>query len=465
MKKYIFLATALLFCSRYTLAQQLPLYSQYYAVPFLYNPSMVGFNDVNACLIHKSMWVDIPGAPVTSALTFDGPIKQKNIGLGIALFNDVTDITQRVGFSTAYSYKLVMNDNSNFRFGLSMGVLDNKIDFSRIVVKNQNDPFLYSQAMNKITLDATAGVMYFWKQLEVGAAVPQLFANKLDYKSNEGNAYYDLTRHYLVSAKYTFTVNKEKGMNVYPLVVVRYAKNTPLQYDINAVFDWDKMGWVGLTYRSNYAMGMNIGFRLYKTLRAGYAYDLAIGPIKTYSGGAHEIMLGYTFGKKTEPPLPKTDDTAERMRQQTMTDSMLYVLKKKDQDQQAQIDSMRSEINKLKARQDSIKNNNLNIGLNTDSWIQLKATRSEFSDDAGKSIEKGYYVVVGSFKSMANAQKQKDNFSSKGYPNAKIMTNTKSGYLCVYVLFTNPSDPETAKKELKKARTIMSDAWILEVTD
>ena len=443
--------------------QQLPLYSQYYSVPFLYNPSMVGFKeDVNAYLIHKSMWKDIPGAPVTSAVTIDGPIREKNIGLGVSLFNDVTDITQRMGFNTAYSYRLAVNDNSNFRFGLSLGVLDNKIDFSRIVVKNMNDPFLFNQTRHKITLDATAGVMYIWKDLQVGVAVPQLFANKLKYTgSNESSAYYTLTRHYTGSVKYTYPINKEKGMSISPLVMVRYAKNSPFQYDINAIFDWEKIGWAGLTYRSNYAVGMNIGLRLNKTLCAGYAYDLVIGPIKTYSGGAHEIMLGYTFGKKEEP---KIDDSAERLKQEMMVDSVLLTLKQKDQKQQTEIDSMQNDIARLKAQQDSIKKSVVAANANDD-WVKQKASRDEFNDDAGKSAEKGYYVVVGAFKSMANAKKEKDNFISKGYMSTSIMTNTKSGYLCVYILYAKPEDPETAKSEVKKAREIKPDSWILQVTD
>ena len=465
MNKKNILLTLAVFSASLSIAQQLPLYSQYYSVPFLYNPSMVGYtDDVNAYLIHKSMWVDLPGAPVTSALTLDGPIKEKNIGLGMALYNDVTDFTQRMGFNTSYSYKLMINDENTFRFGLSLGVLDNKIDYSRIKVKNMDDPFLYDQIRHKITLDANAGVTYIWKDLQVGIAVPQLFANKLKYINDESNAYYQLTRHYIASAKYTFPINKEKGMSISPIVMVRCAKNSPVQYDINAIFNWDKIGWAGVTYRSNYAVGLNIGFRFKKTLCAGYAYDLAVGPVKSYTGGAHEIMLGYTFGKKTEEA-PKVDNSAENLRKEIMVDSMLMVLKKKDENQQVQIDSLKDQVSKLKAKQDSIKQNINSKSVDAESWIQLKAKREEFNDEGGKSAEGGYYVVVGAFKSIANAQKQKDNFATKGYKDAKIMTNTKSGYLCVYVLFTKPDDPETAKKELKKARTIMPDAWILEVTD
>ena len=83
MKKLIGTSIAILSMIGTVNAQQLPLYSQYYAIPFLTNPSLAGNTDfVNASLIHKSMWKDIPGAPVTSAFTIEGPIAEKNIGLG-----------------------------------------------------------------------------------------------------------------------------------------------------------------------------------------------------------------------------------------------------------------------------------------------------------------------------------------------------------------------------------------------
>ena len=35
-----------------------------------------------------------------------------------------------------------------------------------------------------------------------------------------------------------------------------------------------------------------------ENLRIGYAYDYSIGPLQGYSGGTHEISIGYFFNKK-----------------------------------------------------------------------------------------------------------------------------------------------------------------------
>jgi hypothetical protein len=42
-------------------------------------------------------------------------------------------------------------------------------------------------------------------------------------------------------------------------------------------------------------------------IKAGYTYDIAINKIRKYIGGAHEIYLGYTFGKRNSPSEEKKE--------------------------------------------------------------------------------------------------------------------------------------------------------------
>jgi len=75
-------------------AQQIPLYGQYFYNPFIYNPAFTGSDDVaNVYLIHRAQWLDMPGHPTTTALTLDGAIKPKKIGVGVSIYSDKTDFT------------------------------------------------------------------------------------------------------------------------------------------------------------------------------------------------------------------------------------------------------------------------------------------------------------------------------------------------------------------------------------
>jgi type IX secretion system PorP/SprF family membrane protein len=306
MKKYFIFLTIVVVSillwsegGRGVFAQQLPFSSQYYSNPFVVNPAYTGFTStINAYLTHRSQWVSVPGAPQTSYLTVDGPLETKNLGIGLKVYSYSTDILSREGAFATYSYKIKVNDDNALRFGLALGMLANKIDFAKADVHDINDPFLLQQQQNKTVFSADFGLLYTWKKLEAGFAVPQIFAGKTKYGGFSGDySYYNLSRHYQGSIKYTVEVSKDKGITAYPLIMFRSVSGAPFQYDVNAVVDWKKIGWFGITYHSSYALAVSAGIR-YKNLCLGYAYDIGMSQIKTYTGASTEFLLGYVFNKK-----------------------------------------------------------------------------------------------------------------------------------------------------------------------
>lgn len=446
--KKIFLAVASLLALGGA-AQQLPLYSQYTILPYLYNPALVGFSgEVNSSLMHRSQWKGIPGAPVTSVFTTEGAIQEKNMGIGLTVFNDNTDIIQRLGFYGMYSYHLKLNDDQKLLFGLSFGVQNQRIDFTRAVIKDDGDPYLmFKTAQRKTFLDATLGVTYMWKTLEVGLAVPQLIGNQVEYNNTTGSSWFYNTQHYLFTAKYSYMFNEEKGMSVYPLVLLRYAKGSPFQYDINAVFDWAKRGWAGLCYKSNYAVGVNVGFRVNNSLRAGYAYDYSINSVKNFIGGAHEFFLGYTFGGRKESEEPFTPPTAG------VSDSVIKELSAINEKQTEEINKLKTEVEELRMKQDSVK-----LAISQPPVEIVKA--EEFKTESGAAVSKGFYVVIGAFKNVSNAENLKSAIAGK-YPNADLFFNKNRGFHYVYV-FKSDSLKSAEEVELEMQKQY-PDAWIFDL--
>ncbi|MES2140273.1 MAG: PorP/SprF family type IX secretion system membrane protein [Bacteroidota bacterium] len=291
-------------------AQQLPFSSQYYSNPFVLNPAFTGINEnISVFLTHRSQWTGLAGAPQTSYFTIDGPIRAKNSSLGLKVYSDVTDIISRVGAFGNYSYKFKISDSNNLYFGVACGIFDNKIDFSKAQIRDTDDPFLSQQSQHKTVFSADLGIVYVLKRLTVGFAVPQILGNRLKYPIISGdNGYYNLNRHYQGTAKYVFDVSKEKAIIAYPLIMVRSVKGAPLQYDVNGVIDWKKIGWLGATYHSNYAMAISAGLR-YRGFSVGYAFDLGISKIRSYTGSTSEFLLSYIFqNKKEEERFVKVED-------------------------------------------------------------------------------------------------------------------------------------------------------------
>lgn len=431
-------------------AQQLPLYSQYTAISYLYNPAFAGIRDeVNASLLHRNQWRGVAGAPTTSLFSLEGPVPVENIGIAGTVFQDVTDITQRTGFYTSYSYKLKINDDQKLFFGASLGFLQQRIDLSGSVIRDENDPMLFNRDnLRKNFVDATFGLAYTWKSLEAGFAIPQLTGSKIQYSGTGASSYYYMARHFLTSLKYTFVINESQGMTAYPLVLVRYVKGAPVQYDLNGYFDWKKYGWAGITYRSGYAIGINLGFRVNNSLRAGYAYDYSINAVKNYIAGSHEFFLGYTFGKSTTKESQPFETNANDR------DSLMEALRISDEKHMEEIIRMKESIALLKKQNDSA-----HKILSELPGMQF-AKAADFKTEDGKSIDKGFYVVVGAFKNLLNAETaQKVN--QKKYPKASILFNKSRGFHYVYV--STYKDAKSAEDLLKDVLKQYSDAWIFDM--
>ncbi len=435
-------------------AQQLPFSSQYYTNQFITNPAFTGTKEnTNVFLTHRSQWTGIAGAPQTSFLTVDGPIRIKNVGLGLNVYSDVTGITSRVGAAVNYSYKLKINDNNHLYLGLAVGVFDNRIDFSKTIVRDVDDPFLFSTAQHKTVFSADFGLAYVFKKLEVGVAVPQLLGNKIKYTTASGNdSYYNLARHYQGSVKYTFDVSKEKEITAYPLVMVRYAQGSVFQYDVNAVLDWKKIGWLGVTYHSNNAVAASVGVR-YKNLSIGYAYDFGISKISSYTGSSSEFLLSFTFGKLGKDP-------AELLAEKATKDSLNEVINQltiKTDDNKKEIDNLKLELGKVKTQPAETKTSSSSETSLTE-MLMRNASATDFVDEDGHPIGVGFYVVIGTFSKVENATKFKKANIIKGYTNVKIIQNIGTKTYYVYVLKVN--NKLDAISEYTKFKVEYPDVWI-----
>ena len=451
----LIISTALVLTVGNAIAQQLPFSSQYYTNEFVTNPAFTGNHDnTNVFLTHRSQWTGLAGAPQTSYLTMDGPIEAKNIGLGLNLYSDVTSITSSTGAFANYSYKLKINDENNLFFGLAAGILNTKIDFSKAVVRDANDPYLFSTAQTKTVFSADFGLGYTWKKLEVGVCAPQILGNTIHFKNDDGNtSYYTLARHYQGSIKYTFDIAKEKGITVYPLIMVRYATGSIFQYDVNAVVDWKKIGWVGITYHSNDALALSGGVR-YKNLAVGYAYDIGISKVKKYVGSSSEFLLSYTFGgKKQEEVVAKVEEPKD-----TVVDSMIAKLKTKADSSEARIAALKAQVEKLQAGGGAAEAKTPSNETSLTENLMRTGASADFVDDNGMSMSSGFYVIIGSFSSKDNATKFKDANIIKGYRNAQVIQNHKTK---VYYVVENKLDKQTdAEAEQKKFKTEYPDVWI-----
>jgi type IX secretion system PorP/SprF family membrane protein len=467
------------------IAQQLPLSSQYYTNQFVTNPALTGTKEnVNAFLTHRSQWTGIAGAPQTSYLTVDGPLQAKNIGLGLNLYSDVTDITSRIGAFANYSYRVKLSEeDNNLYFGIALGVINNKIDFSRAIVRDKDDPNIpQSGSQNQAIFSSDFGLAWRWKKLEIGAAVPQFLGSKIKYNTVDGKSTtFNLERSYQGSLKYIIDIVKEKEITVYPLLMARYYENSMLQYDANLVLDWKKIGWIGATYHSNNAVAVSAGLR-YKNLSIGYAYDFGIASTKSYTGNSSELLLGFSFGKVKDNSAEEAaareeaakKDLVQDQTKNLATSEELVAVKTKADSNELEIQRLKAELAQMKterladvARPNTTVDPNKPIDPNKPREINLTenlmrtSSSNNFVDETGLTIMGGYYIVIGSFNNKENANKFKNANLIKGYTKTQIIQNsiTKTYYVYAHRFDKQPD----AEVEMAKYKVEYNDAWVLKL--
>ena len=341
-------------------AQQIPLYTQYYNNEFLFNPSQTLTEDYSSLnLFYRKQWVQSQSPLTTQGIAFQTPLKVKKVGLGVNIINDQFGIFNRTGASMAYSYQVDLNYDHKLLFGLSAGYMGTNYEWSQ-EVNSILDPRIQEAINDGVnSFDATFGLTYKWKELEVGFAVPHLLEDDFDFTVNSSDLLYFNYRHYLGSASYKFNFNK---ISLRPLVLARYQPSVSPQFDANLVFGYNEKVWAALGYRYEGAMTFGAGVNLHDRLNIGYSYDMNLNSdLAQYFGATHEINVGIILGKRKEttppPPPPRDFDTLGR-NEPSLEDLQKQInqLKKRTKEQS---DSLKSHEERIKSLELQMKEDSL----------------------------------------------------------------------------------------------------------
>ncbi len=274
-------------------AQQLPHFTQYQFNDFLFNPAVAGTRDYyQVTSNHRFQWVGITDPPLTNTLSINGPHRKLPMGFGATLYNDVTGPTSRTGLSGSYAYNVEINRDIKISGGLSMGLMQYKMDGSQMIIKDQTDIAIQPVVYSTYVPDASVGVFAYADEWYAGFSVSQLFNNNLkifDQKSGLNK----LKSHFYLTGGYTYEIDRDFTLKSAALIAGTAPKI--IQFDISSVIEYQDMVWGGLSFRYKDAVSVLIGYEYNSKIFFGYSYDLGITGIRSYNSGTHEIMFGYRF--------------------------------------------------------------------------------------------------------------------------------------------------------------------------
>ncbi len=277
-------------------AQQTPLVNHSYVNNYLANPAYAGDKGTNLYILNRLQWADVEGAPETFIASIDGRLGNTNLGYGLMIINDVTNIVGRSGIFGTYAYKLPINKESQLSFGLSMGYEQNKLLFDRINAQNPMEIALINNIESQSNFDANAGIVFSHDKFNVGVSSYQLFANRNGFQDETSQAQYvyAFMRHYVANAGYRVVLDPDR-VYLDPTVLVRFAPEIIPQTDVNMMLNFANTAWIGVGFRTNYGANFMAGGVLGKKLVASYSYGRSVGPIEKLSANSHEFMLGFKF--------------------------------------------------------------------------------------------------------------------------------------------------------------------------
>lgn len=278
-------------------AQQLPQYTQYMLNEMAINPAVAGKDEfADARSNNRYQWTGITDAPRTYMLTVHGPIKAKNMGLGMHLYTDIVGPTRRTGLSLAYAYHIKTGEDTHISMGLSAGVQQWGIDGDKLILRDGGDENLLTKYQTAYIPDFGAGI-YFHKKdrFYIGFSAPQLYQSPINLYRNVDEKGRIVT-HFNLNGAYTFDLGEEFKLE--PSFLVKYAMPAPPKIDVGVRAIYKNMVWLGGAYRHNDAFTALVGYMLSNYLLVGYSYDFTTTSIRKYSSGTHELMLGIRFSRK-----------------------------------------------------------------------------------------------------------------------------------------------------------------------
>lgn len=312
IRSYILIPVLLLMLFLPGKAQQQPMISQYMMNKYLVNPAMAGvtgYTDIN--ITARQQYTGFHNPPQTFLLSAQTRLledswilrrqkvekkakqasRARHVGLGGYVFNDKNGIISRTGMGLTYGYHINIRNSYQLSFGISAKAYQFKLDDRDAMVLDEMDPLLLNNKKSFFVPDASTGIYISGRGIYGGLAVTELFGSSLKLGKNRFKNYHTM-RHFNLIAGYKWAATE--SLILEPSVLAKATVST-LQADVSLRLFYQGNYWLGLTYRTNNTLVTMAGFNL-EGFYLGYAYDASLGAFRNYSGGSHEIIIGYRLG-------------------------------------------------------------------------------------------------------------------------------------------------------------------------
>ena len=284
------------------LAQQDPQFTQYMFNLLALNPAYAGSAErVSLKGLSRHQWIGFEGAPTTQTLTMHAPVFRESIGIGGTLLRDTHGPITQYTFMADIAYRMFLG-NSKLAFGIKGGLNLLQGRYADLNPIDPNDQMFQQNVNTKLDPQFGFGVMWYSDRHFLGLSIPKLLRTEFFGVDSLVFVTEAATRgqrsHYFLTGGYVFDLGLYHKFK--PTFLVKAVQGAPVSFDLTANVLFYEKFWLGAMYRHGDAVGALAQYHITNDLTIGYSYDYPLTPLRNYSGGSHEIMLGLEFGSKVK---------------------------------------------------------------------------------------------------------------------------------------------------------------------
>lgn len=281
----------LLLCN-VAVAQQYPVFTQYYFNELVINPAYAGNHvQFSASMAYRNQWVNFPGAPKTISFSGHSSFWKGRVGVGLLVNHDEIGSYKNDNVYLMYSYNIRF-PKSTLAMGLQTGFNMLGADFSDLDLQNPDDAS-FNAFLREVKPNFGTGIYYNRKNFFVGFSVPFILNNSVA-TTFEG-LLNEITerRYYYLRSGAIFPLNGSKNVKINPSILLRSQEGQALSLDINAAFIFYDALSAGASVRSGDSFITFIDLKLSEKFHFAYSYDWTQSDLAIFSNGTHEFMLNY----------------------------------------------------------------------------------------------------------------------------------------------------------------------------
>jgi type IX secretion system PorP/SprF family membrane protein len=269
-------------------AQQDPLYSQYINNPFVLNPAYAGLTDnLNLSVSYRNQWGGYPGSPKTLNANGHVSLFDNKMGVGVMMVSDQIGSNTTNEVMAAYSYRVKLNSNKLFSFGLQAGITNYQVDNSKVNPYDATDP-LFEGKISETKPTIGLGVILKSDNFFVGVSVPRMLKATMDVGEQQASLY---TQHYYAMGSYLFFLSDR--IRFKPAALLKLVSAAPVSVDLNASLILYENYQAGLLTRNFNSYGIFLQALLKDRLRVGYVFEMPTGSSVGTNFTTHEITVGF----------------------------------------------------------------------------------------------------------------------------------------------------------------------------